>query len=250
VTKAVTAPIQRSFGTAPFATFTPTPIADEEPLSQEKICYRIKCPTSTAPNAATTYEDQFGSRKVTPIKPYFLCGPARKMFCGDGVVDPGEQCDDGNTKNGDCCSSTCQAEALGASCTDTDGNGCTAAQCDGAGACKQDMNRPAGAACTDTDNNSCTAAQCDGNGFCDQNVFKVVGTGCTDTDGNPCTSAQCDGSGTCVQSVLTPTGTLCPDTDANGCTQAACDTGACQQDFFVRHCTLPAVCNSTNGQCE
>ena len=28
--------------------------------------------------------------------------------CGNGVVDPGEQCDDGNRVNGDICSSTCQ----------------------------------------------------------------------------------------------------------------------------------------------
>ena len=31
-------------------------------------------------------------------------------FCGDGAVDPDEECDDGNTANGDGCSSTCQAE--------------------------------------------------------------------------------------------------------------------------------------------
>jgi len=30
--------------------------------------------------------------------------------CGDGVLDPGEQCDDGDTRNGDGCSSTCQLE--------------------------------------------------------------------------------------------------------------------------------------------
>src|SRR5262249_48236120 len=28
--------------------------------------------------------------------------------CGDGIVDVGEQCDDGNVLDGDCCSSTCQ----------------------------------------------------------------------------------------------------------------------------------------------
>ena len=30
--------------------------------------------------------------------------------CGNGVVDPGETCDDSNTNNGDGCSSTCQTE--------------------------------------------------------------------------------------------------------------------------------------------
>src|SRR5471032_871374 len=32
--------------------------------------------------------------------------------CGNGVVDPGEACDDGNTNNGDGCSSTCQTENI------------------------------------------------------------------------------------------------------------------------------------------
>jgi len=31
--------------------------------------------------------------------------------CGDGTVDLGEQCDDGNTVSGDCCSASCQIEA-------------------------------------------------------------------------------------------------------------------------------------------
>lgn len=43
--------------------------------------------------------------------------------CGDGVLDPGEDCDDGNLTSGDCCSASCEAEADGAkSC---DGNDCT-----------------------------------------------------------------------------------------------------------------------------
>ena len=31
--------------------------------------------------------------------------------CGDGVLDPGEQCDDGNTNSGDGCNAFCQIEA-------------------------------------------------------------------------------------------------------------------------------------------
>jgi cysteine-rich repeat protein len=33
-----------------------------------------------------------------------------KPSCGDGVVDPWEQCDDGNTADGDGCSASCTAE--------------------------------------------------------------------------------------------------------------------------------------------
>ncbi len=55
-------------------------------------------------------------------------------ICGDGKVTPPEQCDDGNTVDGDCCSSTCQFEPVGQSCgTSTDP--CLEARCDGAGTC-------------------------------------------------------------------------------------------------------------------
>jgi cysteine-rich repeat protein len=40
--------------------------------------------------------------------------PTGQGCCGNAVMEPGEQCDDGNLQNGDCCSSACQAE--GASC--------------------------------------------------------------------------------------------------------------------------------------
>ncbi len=48
--------------------------------------------------------------------------------CGNGIVEAGEQCDDGNTVNGDGCSSTCQLENPPAVC----GNGILEAgeQCD------------------------------------------------------------------------------------------------------------------------
>jgi cysteine-rich repeat protein len=43
------------------------------------------------------------------------------VLCGNGALDPGEQCDDGNTQDGDCCSATCQFET--GSCDD--GSTCT-----------------------------------------------------------------------------------------------------------------------------
>src|SRR5262249_10269704 len=36
--------------------------------------------------------------------------------CGNGVVEGSEQCDDGNTDSGDCCSSACGAEPPAATC--------------------------------------------------------------------------------------------------------------------------------------
>lgn len=38
--------------------------------------------------------------------------------CGNNVIEPGEQCDDGNTSNGDGCNSSCQLEGFGGFCGD------------------------------------------------------------------------------------------------------------------------------------
>ena len=55
--------------------------------------------------------------------------------CGDGILDPGEDCDDNNNENGDCCSATCLAEPDGGACDDgevcTGGDQCASATCVG-----------------------------------------------------------------------------------------------------------------------
>ena len=56
------------------------------------------------------------------------------VLCGNGVLEPGEQCDDHNNIAGDCCSPTCTFEPAGSPCED--GNVCTTnSTCDGAGVC-------------------------------------------------------------------------------------------------------------------
>ena len=58
-------------------------------------------------------------------------------FCGDGILDPGEECDDGNNVDGDGCSADCTIEGFcgdgvldpGEECDDgnnVDGDGCSA----------------------------------------------------------------------------------------------------------------------------
>jgi uncharacterized delta-60 repeat protein len=67
---------------------------------------------------------------------YRLDGFVGDTRCGNGVVEPGEACDDGNTVDGDCCSVTCTSvEPDGAACDDagrcvSDG-ACRAGLCDG-----------------------------------------------------------------------------------------------------------------------
>ena len=45
--------------------------------------------------------------------------------CGDGTLDPGEHCDDGNVTNGDGCSSTCGVTVACSDGVDNDGDGLT-----------------------------------------------------------------------------------------------------------------------------
>jgi len=56
--------------------------------------------------------------------------------CGNGVTTAGEQCDDGNLAGGDCCGATCQHEAPGSTCDDgsacTNDDACNAGVCAGA----------------------------------------------------------------------------------------------------------------------
>lgn len=55
----------------------------------------------------------------------YVCNGRAPARCGDGSVDPGEECDDGNQVSGDGCSLICRVEP--AACTpDTK-------QCDGTG---------------------------------------------------------------------------------------------------------------------
>ena len=54
--------------------------------------------------------------------------------CGDGLTNIDEECDDGNTADGDCCSSACEFEPAGTACP-AGGSVCTINTCDGAGVC-------------------------------------------------------------------------------------------------------------------
>jgi len=117
--------------------------------------------------------------------------------CGDGVADPGEQCDDGAADGtaASCCTAACTFAG--------GGTPCTGGTCDGAGTCVP----PTGSSVCgngvvepgeECDNGpatgqpgDCCTASC---------LFQAAGTTCAD-DGDLCTLDACDGAGTCVHSV-------------------------------------------------
>jgi len=130
------------------------------------------------------------------------------VVCGNDEVEAGEDCDDGNTADGDCCSSTCVFEPAGSGCDD--GDACTTSDaCDGAGVCSQS-----------------TALDCDDQLFCNGVETCDSGSGCQPgtppvlEDGVSCTLDACD--------------------EANDIVTHTPDDGACDDDAW---CNGAEVCD-------
>ncbi|MDG2306622.1 MAG: hypothetical protein P8R42_18615 [Candidatus Binatia bacterium] len=138
--------------------------------------------------------------------------------CGDGVLEIGEECDDGNTSSGDCCSSSCKTESAGTQCR-AEIDACDAPEvCDGvASTCPTDFVRPAGTICR-------TAA-----GLCDiAETCNGLSVSCP-ADATEAPGTVCRGSaGTCdVQEVCTGA-TICPsDSYVSGETTCRASAGTC-----------------------
>ena len=168
-------------------------------------------------------------------------------ICGNGQVEQGEECDDGNNLPGDGCSADCLRERChGVVCTASD-------QCHDVGTCDASTgacSNPAkadGVACDD--GNTCTQTDTCQAGSC--------------TGGNPvvCTASdQCHDVGTCDASTgacsnpARADGTVC--NDGNGCTQTdTCQAGSCTGSNPVMcaaldQCHDVGACNPTTGACS
>jgi cysteine-rich repeat protein len=172
--------------------------------------------------------------------------------CGNSSVDPGEDCDDGNTADGDCCSSTCQYEPSGSACGDLGDTACDDPDtCDAAGVC-QPNHEPPTTVCR-ADAGACDVEElCDGAGACPADGFEVAGTLCGNPGDGICDLQDtCDGSGVCTDNVEPPT-TVCR-ADAGACdVEELCDgAGACPADVVLDGvpCNDNNRCNGTD-MCE
>ena len=118
---------------------------------------------------------------------------ASASTCGNGIVEKGEQCDDGNLASGDCCSPSCTFEPSVADCGPPVADECQGGRCDGAGTCV--IPKPAGSVCT-PDAILCTRDICDGAGTC-IHPPSPAGSTC-ETNDDLCSHEECDGAGSCI----------------------------------------------------
>jgi len=202
--------------------------------------------------------------------------------CGDTFVDAGggEQCDDGNTVNGDGCDNDCTFScAVAADCSD--GNACN-----GTESCNTTTHRcvagtpPANGTACDRDMNpatrdicraaTCVASTC-GDGFVDpgggedcEDGNSVNGDGCDNdctyscavaadcSDGLVCNGAETCNTTThrCVAGAPPPNGTVC-DRDMNPatrdiCRAATCVASRCGDGYLDMGTMPPEVCDDGN----
>ena len=192
------------------------------------------CNILTIPAGAPTIDPV---ATVNPA-PLVLFDPLLNLCCGNGTIEPGEQCDDGNGLACDGCSNFCQIET-NPPCP-SDGNECTQ-DCSPAAGCTYSPRT--GQTCTD-DGDVCTTDTCSASAHC-QHTPRVcndgvactvdscsAGVGCVATpndalcdDGDTCTDQHCDRTAGCVYT-KEPDGTSCSDNDA--CTTGdTCTNGKC-----------------------
>ncbi|MCH2185028.1 S8 family serine peptidase [Myxococcota bacterium] len=170
-------------------------------------------------------------------------------ICGNGLVELGEECDDGGTADGDCCSAACLFEGISSTCSD--GDACTVGDgCDGSGQCV------AGAPLSCDDGLFCNGLEtCDSAIGCESGVAPSV------DDGVGCTDDACDESTDTI--IHLPQDSLCDDTTfcngqetcdaALGCQSGtapsiddgvACTTDLCDEVLdLVTHLSVNAACS-------
>jgi cysteine-rich repeat protein len=184
---------------------------------------------------------------------------APTAVCGNNIVESGEQCDDGNTANGDCCSPTCQYESASTVCRASGGTCDVAETCTGSSApCPADSKSTA--QCRASAGVCDVAEYCDGSSNdCPSDSFLPSTTGCR-AAGGVCDVAEfCTGTGAaCPADAVRPSDYVCAyesgQCDANDicdgttkvCNEVYASSGtSCDDGLF---CNVDETCNGA-GVC-
>lgn len=171
--------------------------------------------------------------------------------CGDGTVEVGEECDDGNTTDGDCCSSSCTIEPAGSTCRAAVDLCDSPEACDGVTpSCPADSLYPNGTTCRAAAGLCDLPEVCDGaSSSCPADLTEAPGTTCR-AAADVCDVAEtCTGAATCPADSFVPSGTECRGS-AGGCDPAETCTGtgpSCPVDALHDAST---VCRAAADLCD
>ncbi len=174
--------------------------------------------------------------------------------CGDGVLQAGEGCDDGNNANGDCCSAACTVEVAGTVCRA--GTGCDAAEtCDGASpSCPADVLAPAGVVCRAAAGSCDLPEQCDGTSpLCPPDALASAGVECR-ASASECDIAEtCSGtSPSCPPDAARPEGSVCGSTPSGDCDAADACVGlvGASARCEARYAPAGTTCRGAVADCD
>ena len=186
------------------------------------------------------------SEAITAIVDASIAGAC----CGNGHLDPGEECDDGNLNDGDCCSSSCKIESSTTMCRAAAGPCDVAEFCTGTSStCPADDFKPATFQCRGATGACDVAEFCSGaSATCPADVLRPSTFECRPSVG------ACD-----LAEFCTGTSGLCPsDAKSTGTCRAAagsCDvTESC--DGVSNDCPADAFkassvkCRAAAGPCD
>jgi cysteine-rich repeat protein len=171
-------------------------------------------------------------------------------FCGDDILDAGEECDDGNNLDGDGCSAFCEDEPfcgdgilqveLGETCEPPGSNAGQPNECRGDCTFCGDGNLDAGEECDDGNNldgDGCSAF-CAIEPFCGDGVLNLPGETCDPPGSNAGQPNECRADCTFCGDGVLDTGEQCDDgnnVDGDGCS-ATCEEeqefGACTPGYW------------------
>ncbi len=231
-------PFPMNPGVIPLAPNSATTITLDPTLPANQSGSNIFIPGGFNPAIATTIQaDELSAGGFFPSPPNPITGTPQAWnywsnlsvtgLCGNGVLDPGETCDDGNNLPGDCCDSNCNSEPPGTACGDPSDSECDNPDtCDGASSCTANI-EPAGTACGDQGIECLVDDACDGAGACADNGGVPAGTACGDPSDSECDNPDaCDGGGDC-QSNYEPAGFDCGDGQFCNSAETCSGVGSC-----------------------
>ncbi len=184
--------------------------------------------------------------------------------CGNGTLDPGEQCDLGSANGapGSCCSASCTFVSAGTVCRPAAGACDLAEVCSGTSSqCPADAFAPPGTVCHAATGPCDTTQTCTGTSpLCPPDTVEPAGYPCPD-DGNPCTLDECDGTTVICQHPPGNAGAVCRQA-AGPCDLPSLCTGTsatCPPDVLVPAgtvcrpavdvCDVPEACTGTSPYC-